>query len=125
LVNIMGNILVVDDELDNTKSIKTILEVASHKVSIANSGEKCLELWQSGKPELILLDIMMPGMSGYDVFERIRRVDKETKIVFLTVLFAPKERIQQLMDLGLNGYITKPYGMEELVNAVTKHLDKW
>jgi len=118
----MAKIMIVDNEPDTVKMVKTMLEMEGFKVTPAYSGKECLKKLKMEKFDLVILDIMMPEMSGWDVFERIRKKDKKTPIMFLTVMFAPKDRIKKLKKNGVCAYVTKPFGARELVNTVKKCL---
>ena len=116
----MAKIMTVDNEPDTLTLVKTILENDGHKVLTALSGKECLKKWKKEKPDLILLDIMMPDMSGWDVFQRIRKNDKKTKIAFLSVIEVSPERRRTLLKSGLSDYITKPFLPHDLVKRVNK-----
>lgn len=118
----MAKILVVDDNVDTLNLVKMMLQTDSHNVWLAKSGEECLNILNGQKVDLILLDIMMPGMSGYDVFQKVRANDKQTKIAFMTALEASPERQKEFAASGLNGYITKPFTAKELLEKVKKIL---
>ncbi|MBC9249739.1 two-component system response regulator [Pseudomonas alcaligenes] len=103
-----STILVVDDTPDNLMLMADLLK-DKYRVKAANSGEKALHILQGTLPDLILLDIMMPGLSGYDVAERLQG-DPRTRnipIIFLTAMAATEDEIHGL-QLGAADYITKP-----------------
>jgi CheY-like chemotaxis protein len=114
-------IMVVDDEPDQIYTIKQILDDC--EVIGAESGMKCLEILKSNKiPDLIILDIMMPGLSGWETFERVRDNPewKEIPIIFLT---ARTDRIARNAGRFLgNDYIEKPFDVEEFKRRVEKFL---
>jgi CheY-like chemotaxis protein len=112
-------ILHVDDELATLKLVKEILEKMGHKVTSVSSGLGCLkELEANPNYDLVLLDIMMPDLSGWDVYERIRKKDKKIKVAFLSVVELSKERLDKLKQEGLNDYITKPFLVDEFKKRV-------
>lgn len=104
-----ATVLVVDDTPDNLMLIAELLK-DKYRVKAANSGEKALRLLQADPlPDLILLDIMMPGLSGYDVAEQLKldvRI-RHIPIIFLTSMTATEDEIRGL-SLGAADYITKP-----------------
>jgi putative two-component system response regulator len=103
------SILVIDDTIDNLTLISALLHDL-FKIKVANSGEKALKYLQSDpKPDLILLDIMMPGISGYDVIRKLKSDPKTRNIpvIFLTAMSAPEDEKKGL-ELGAVDYITKP-----------------
>ena len=102
-------ILIVDDEEDTLTLTRTVLEDGGYEVVTANSGKEALAKFKKEKFDLILLDILMPEMSGFTVFELIRKNDKKTKITFLSVLEVSQKRLKELKKQGISDYILKPY----------------
>jgi len=84
----------------------------------ANSGRECLEKIEKEKPDLVLLDIVMPDMSGWDVYGRIKKNSSDTKVMFVSVVEISQERRETLIREGLSDYITKPFTKDELVKKV-------
>ena len=117
-----NRILVVDNEPDTVELIRTILASAKYGVSTAFSGLECLEKVEREKPELVLLDLMMPDLSGWDTFNRIRRKNMKVKIAFISVIEVSRDRKEKLLLNGLSDYITKPFTAEELLERVGKIL---
>lgn len=116
----MSRILVVDDEKDVVYVVRRILEDIGHKVLGAGSGGECLEILKKDKPDLILLDIMMPGLDGWQTLELIRRQEGLLNIPVamltaksLTPETAAREDIKELFD-----YIEKPFSKESLIKKV-------
>ncbi|MFH1224565.1 MAG: response regulator [Candidatus Diapherotrites archaeon] len=120
----MAKIMVVDNEKAIVQMVKIMLENEGYEVLPAYSGDDCLEKLAREKVDLVILDIMMPGMSGWDVFQRIRERDKKTPIMFLTVMFAPNEQIEAFKKQGLCAYVTKPFGKKELLDTVKRCLEE-
>jgi len=114
----MPKILIVDDEPDTVELISIILGKKGYEVAKAYSGKECLEAFRKEKPDLILLDIMMPGMSGWDVYGRIRKLDKKVKVAFVSVIEVSPERLQVLKKDGVSDYITKPFTADNLLKRV-------
>jgi len=116
----MKQILVVDDEEGIRNSIKELLESNGFKVTIAEDGKECLKTLEKGKFDLILLDVMMPGMSGWDCMEEILKTKPEykKKIIFLSVVEVSDERKKELLEKGVLDYLTKPFDIDTLVNRV-------
>ena len=114
--------MVVDNEPDIVDLTRTVLEIGGYNVIPAYSGEECLKKLDKNKVDLILLDIMMPGMSGWDVFNRIKKKNSEMKIAFMSVLEISDKRKQVLLDEGLSDYIMKPFDKESLLNKIDKIL---
>ena len=110
-------ILVVDDEADIRSSVKTILEKEGYEVITAVSGDDCLKKLEKGKPDLILLDIMMPGTPVREVVKKI----KDVKISYLSVVRTSEAEKEKL--LGQNNivdFIQKPFDIKDLVKRVKK-----
>ena len=120
----MKKIMVVDNEPDIVDLTRTVLELGGYQVATAYSGEECLRRLEKEKVDLVLLDIMMPGMSGWDVFNRINKKSTEIKVAFMSVLEISGKRKQVLLDEGLADYIMKPFDKETLLNRVDKILSE-
>ncbi len=114
----MKKIMVVDNEPDIVDLTRTVLEIGGYNVLPAYSGEECLRKLDKEKVDLILLDIMMPGMSGWDVFNRIKKKSPKIKVAFMSVLEISEKRKQVLLDEGLADYIMKPFDKETLLGRV-------
>jgi len=118
-------ILIVDDEPNVVVPIQFLMEQQGYGVMTAERGEDALDLIYQYKPDLVLLDIMLPGIDGYEVCE-IVRLDlncRDIKIIFLTAKGHEVE-IAKGLTLGANAYITKPYSNDELVAKVKELLDE-
>ncbi len=114
----MKKIMVVDNEPDIVDLTRTVLELGGYTVIPSYSGEEALRKLEKEKVDLVLLDIMMPGMSGWDVFNRIKKKSKEVKVAFMSVLEISEKRKQVLLDEGLADYIMKPFDKETLLMHV-------
>ena len=114
----MKKIMVVDNEPDIVDLTRTVLELGGYNVVTARSGEECLRLLEKEKVDLVLLDIMMPGMSGWDVFNRINKKSTGIKVAFMSVLEISDKRKQVLLEEGLADYIMKPFDKDGLLNRV-------
>ena len=120
----MKKIMVVDNEPDIVDLTRTVLELGGYNVVAAHSGEECLRLLEKEKVDLVLLDIMMPGMSGWDVFNRINNKSPKIKVAFMSVLEISDKRKQVLIEEGLADYIMKPFDKDTLLNRVDKILEE-
>jgi len=118
----MKKIMVVDNEPDIVDLTRTVLELGGYIVVPSYSGEEALRRLEKEKVDLVLLDIMMPGMSGWDVFNRIKKKNKDIKVAFMSVLDISEKRKQVLLDEGLADYIMKPFDKETLLQRVDKIL---
>lgn len=113
-------IMIVDDEPNTVELVKLVLETEGYETSAAYSGSEALEKIKTKKPDMILLDIMMPLMDGWAVRTKLSE-EKETKdipIIMLTAKAQPIDRMIGLHVVGVSDYITKPFGRRELVDRV-------
>jgi len=115
-------IMVVDDSRSILKSIKLLLESENFEVMPVLSGKECLSKLKKGKkPDLILLDILMPGMDGWKTLREIRKINRNQKVIFLTVVNAPLHIKEDLAERwGAVDYITKPFDNKELLKRVKR-----
>jgi DNA-binding response OmpR family regulator len=117
----MAKILVVDDEPDIQKSVKSLLESRDHDVAIAIDGDDCLKKVKFEQPDLILLDIMMPGTSVQEIIQRITT----TKIVFLSAKQTTEKELSDFMShKNIIDFIKKPFNVEDLIARVEIALQK-
>ena len=117
----MKSILIVDDEVDIANSIQYVLKQEGFSTLLAHDGLKAMELWEHQRPDMVILDLMMPGIDGYEVCRRVRATDKKTPILMLTARTSEVDTVVGL-ELGANDYITKPVRLRELVARVKAHL---
>ena len=118
-------ILVVDDQTSNLKVLRVILELVGYKLTFARNGEQALERVATARPNLILLDLMMPDMDGLQFCEILKKVYPEfatIPIIFLTASHE-KEHLLKAFELGAVDYITKPFSKPELLARVKTHLE--
>jgi CheY-like chemotaxis protein len=101
---------IVEDEAINRQILREILKDSRYKLSESCNGEQCLEFVRSSQPDIILLDIKMPGIDGFETCKRLKAMDicKQIPVIFLTSVENPTE-IQKGVDMGAEDYILKPY----------------
>jgi two-component system phosphate regulon response regulator PhoB len=119
-------VLVVDDEPDITALVAYHLAKAGYRVSTAGNGSEALRAAREERPDIVILDLMLPGASGYEVLEELRRMDdtREVGVILLTSRREEADRIKGL-SLGADDYLTKPFSPAELalrVGAVLRRL---
>jgi DNA-binding response OmpR family regulator len=107
------SILIVEDEEKIQRLLELELEYEGYQVGMASDGIEALEAYRSGSWDLILLDVMLPGLSGIELLRRIRANDTTTPVILLTAKGSVEDKVSGL-DLGANDYITKPFQIEEL-----------
>lgn len=112
----MATILIIEDENELVKILRSYLETAGYTVLSAARGDLGLTTWEKHHPDLVLLDLNLPGMDGLDVARAIRRKD-ETPIIMLTARVEETDRLVGL-ELGADDYMTKPYSPREVVARV-------
>lgn len=131
------SILIVEDEEKILRLLEIELEFEGYELGKATNGIDALEAYLSKKWDLILLDVMLPGMSGIELLRRIRLKDSLVPVILLTAKDSIEDKVSGL-DLGANDYITKPFRMEELLarvravlrmsqaaNSITLEADEW
>lgn len=116
-------VLVVDDQLANLQLLARILDTAGYEVQTAVSGARALQVAQVSPPDVVLLDVMMPGLSGFEVSERLRELPEtdDVPIIFLSALSSVEDKVKGFQSGGVD-YITKPFRAQEVVARVTTHL---
>lgn len=117
------NVLIVEDEQKLSRVLQLELNYENYTTEVANNGKQALELLESKKWDLVLLDIMLPELSGMEVLRRFRRNDTTTPIILLTARDQVHDKVSGL-DLGANDYVTKPFQIEELLARIRVHLRK-
>ncbi|HEU5384004.1 MAG TPA: response regulator transcription factor [Ktedonobacteraceae bacterium] len=111
-----ARILVVDDEREILRALQRNLSARGYDVFTAESGEQALIEIAAHRPDLVLLDLGLPGMSGLEVCKRVR-VDSNLPIVVLSVKDTERDKVQAL-DLGADDYVSKPFGMDEVLARI-------
>lgn len=110
-------ILIVEDDVSILTGLVDLLSGEGFKVSSAASGEKALSLYKQEHPDLILLDVMVPEIHGYDLCKEIRKKDSSVAIIMLTAKGKEVDKVVGL-ELGADDYITKPFGIHELLARI-------
>ena len=120
---VRASILVVDDHPDNLRTLAAILQGVGYKVRKATSGEMALETVRSQRPDLILLDIRMPGIDGYTVCTKLKALPEtqDIPIIFLSALGATEDKVKAF-NIGGADYITKPFQAEEILVRIRHQL---
>jgi len=108
-----ARILVVDDEIEIVRALERSLAAHGFEVFTAGSGEEALEAISLHRPDLILLDLGLPSMSGLEVIKRVR-AQSNLPIIVLSVKDTEHDKVQAL-DLGADDYVSKPFGMDEVL----------
>ena len=114
------HILVVDDESQITRVLRTSLSSHGYDIRVANDGETALEIMNDWSPDLVITDLAMPNMDGLELCRRLR-TKTQIPIIVLSVRGEERTKVQAL-DAGADDYVTKPFGMEELLARVRANL---
>jgi CheY-like chemotaxis protein len=119
----MAHILVAEDERDIRELINFTLMFAGHTVTLAANGAEAVELVTQVKPQLIMMDVRMPKMTGYEACRQMKQIDsvKDIPVIFLSAK-GQDEEIQTGLDAGAVAYILKPFSPEELTRRVAEIL---
>ncbi len=119
----MKKILIVDDEPNIVMALEYSLKKNNYEVYIARDGSEAIELASKHEPDLVVLDIMMPKVDGYEVLEFIKMQEQlqHTKVLFLSAKNKEKD-IQKGLEMGANDYLTKPFSMKKLIQNIQEQL---
>ncbi len=117
----MKKILIVDDEPNIVMSLEYTFKKNNFEVFIARDGQEALDILKNALPDIIILDVMMPNVDGYDTLEQIKENDrlKDTKVIFLSAKNKEKD-IERGLALGADLYMTKPFSVKKLVEQVNE-----
>jgi DNA-binding response OmpR family regulator len=116
----VSRVLVVDDERDIRELVRELLERAGHEVIEAPDGREGLRLFYGEQPDLVILDVSMPGLDGWQTLERIRELSS-VPVLMLTAKTTEMDKVRGLRA-GADDYVTKPFGRQELLARVDAHL---
>ena len=112
-----ARVLIVEDQLDLARSLKSNRELDGHEVAIVGSGEEGVSACKTWKPDLIILDLMLPAMSGFDVLRTIRRRPGDVPVLILSARTTEIEKVEGFR-LGADDYVTKPLGLMEVLARI-------
>ncbi|MCU1242734.1 MAG: hypothetical protein JWO71_3460 [Candidatus Acidoferrum typicum] len=118
-----ANILVVDDEPQIRRVLRSTLSSQGYVITDAKNGEDALESFRKERPDLVLLDVNMPGMGGIEACREMRRIS-DAPIIMLTVRSAERDKVSAL-DAGADDYVVKPFGIEELLARIRAALRRY
>ncbi len=117
-------ILVVDDNRDNAEIVRQTLEARGYAALVANGGDEALLLFESERPSVVLLDVMMPGRSGWEVCRLMKQHPehgRNIRVIMVTALHEWNDK-QQALHTGADDYITKPLDLRDLASRVERNL---
>jgi len=113
----MKTILVIEDDISILSGLKDNLEYEGYAVLTETNGEKGFRAAMNKKPDLILLDIMLPGMNGYEICRRVKKENSEIPVIMITARGSEMDKVSGL-DIGADDYVTKPFSIPELMARV-------
>ena len=119
-------ILVVDDNRDNTEIIQRYLTVRGYPITVAHDGDEALALFETVRPSLVLLDVMMPGRDGWEVCRLMKQhpvLGRTVRIIMVTALDAWDDK-REALQLGADDYVEKPFDLPTLARTVQRNLEQ-
>ena len=118
----MTKVMIVDDEKDLRDMINLILAKEGFDTKTAEHGEDFLKKIDEFHPELVTLDVMMPGLTTWEILEKLKEKETKPKIILLTVVRYSDDERQKLYKMGIVDYVTKPFELDDLLEHVHKNL---
>lgn len=116
-------VLIVDDIPENIQTLGEMIKDFDLDVKIAEGGQEAIDIIDSYTPDIILLDLMMPRVNGWDVIEHVReKYSKNAMVIIVVSLLNNKDNIDECYELGVNDYITKPVIKARLTSSIESHL---
>ncbi len=117
----MWDVVIADDEPDNVGVLELVLQFHGAQVRVASSGQECLALLEQRIPSVVLVDIQMPVMSGFELLERIRQRDiwRDLPVIAITAHVRQEDQ-EQIMAAGFDGYIGKPVNVVTLIDEINQ-----
>ncbi len=119
----MVKLLIVDDDIPTADFLSRYLGKRDYEIFIANDGESALSIVKEKQPNIVLLDIKMPGTSGMTVLQKIKEIDKNAKVIMMTAV-KDESMIELAREYGASDYITKPFSLEYLENDIMPRILK-
>ena len=116
-------VLIVDDIPENIQTLEEMIKDFDLDVKIAEGGQDAIDIIDSYTPDIILIDLMMPHVNGWDVIDYVRKKYSKNEMVIIVVsLLNNKDNIDECYELGVNDYITKPVIKARLISSIESHL---
>ena len=120
----MPPILVVDDNHDNAEIIRQYLEIRGYPITVAHNGEEALALFETVRPAVVLLDVMMPGRDGWDVCRVMKQhptLGRTVRVIMVTALDEWQDK-REALQIGADDYVEKPFDLPTLATTVERNL---
>ena len=121
----MTKIMVVDDEQDLREMINLMMQKEGYETEMAHDGNDFLEKIEGFQPDIVTLDVMMPGLTTKEILEKLKEKTSNPKIILLTVVRYSDEEKTKILEMGnIVDYVTKPFDFDDLITTVKKHLNQ-
>lgn len=111
------NILIVDDDMDFAEGLTSVLEIEGHRITITDSGEKALEIYQKKPFDVTFMDIMLPGINGVETFSEIKKEFPSARIIMMTG-YAVENLLEQAAEGGAYRILRKPFSLDEVLGSI-------
>jgi len=118
----MTKIMIVDDETDLREMLNIMLRKEGFETAVAENGDDFLSKIDEFQPELVTLDVMMPGLTTREILEKLKEKKTKPKIILLTVVRYSEEEKQKLYQRGIVDYVTKPFELDELLQRIHRQI---
>lgn len=119
----MANIMIVEDNKDMAKGLKDIMESVGHNVAVTYNGQEFLDKVDGLNPDLVLLDVLMPGLKTREILDEVNKKELDFKVILVTAVLLSKEELNDLIEeYGIVDYIMKPFTVVDLVDRVNRAL---
>jgi two-component system response regulator (stage 0 sporulation protein F) len=118
---VSGKLLIVDDQFGIRILLNEVFQKEGYQTFQAANGFQALDIVDKHSPELVLLDMKIPGMDGIEILKRMKAVDKDIQVIIMTA-YGELDMIQEAKDLGAITHFAKPFDIDEIRDAVKKHL---
>lgn len=117
--------MVVDDEADLRQMIDLMMQKEGYETKTAENGQDFLKHINEFNPDIVTLDVMMPGLTTKEILEKLKQMQAAPKIILLTVVRFSEEEKQKILEMGnVVDYVTKPFEFEDLIDTVRKHSEE-
>lgn len=114
-------ILIADDDLDVLESTQYMLLDEGYNVITAHNGEEAINAYKIHNPDIVLLDVRMPVLDGYEAFFNIKKYDAHAKVIFITAFSVDNEKAEKAKDMGLLELLHKPIEFHKIIEAIQRH----
>jgi DNA-binding response OmpR family regulator len=118
----MTKVMIVEDETDLREMLDLMIRKEGYETDTAENGENFLNKIDEFKPDIVTLDVMMPGLTTREILEKLPEKKTKPKIILLTVVRYSEEEKQKLYQKGIADYVTKPFEVDDLINTIQKYV---